>query len=221
MTTRPADFINLDGFEHRRIFDGIDHIWQALDRLPSYLADHGEWTILGDVAPTAVLVGDVYIGEGAVVEPYAMIVGPTIIGPNCTIRHAAYIRGDVLVAHDCVIGHCSEIKSSILLPGAKVPHFNYVGDSILGRNVNLGAGTICANLRFDGNQVSVRTNGSREPKLPTGRRKLGAIIGDEAQTGCNVVLDPGSLLPRETTVHSAPRPTEPGSRAPAAPTSKR
>ena len=207
MLTSPHDFFELNGFAHAGIFDGTEHVWQALDRLPDYLDAHDDWHVLGDVAPSAVLEGSVFIGRGTVVEPYAFIIGPAIIGENCTIRHSAYIRGDVIVGDDCIIGHCSELKSSIILNGTNVPHFNYVGDSIIGNDVNLGAGTICANLRLDEGEVFVNGRTPDLPSIRTGRQKLGAIIGDGTRTSCNLVLNPGTLLPRGSAVRppSSPR----------------
>ena len=200
MLTSPHDFFELNGFVQADIFDGIEHAWEALDRLPDYLEAHDDWRVLGDIAPGAVLRGNVFIGRGTVVEPYAFIIGPAIIGENCTIRHSAYIRGDVIVGDDCIIGHCSELKSSIILNGTNVPHFNYVGDSIIGNDVNLGAGTICANLRLDEGEVFVNGRTPEREPIPTGRQKLGAIIGDGTRTSCNLVLNPGTLLPRGSAV---------------------
>ncbi|HUU53513.1 MAG TPA: hypothetical protein VMY87_01220 [Armatimonadota bacterium] len=200
MLTSPRDFFELNGFAQADIFDGTEHAWEALDRLSDYLDAHGDWHVLGDVAPGAVLRGNVFIGRGTVVEPYAFIIGPAIIGENCTIRHSAYIRGDVIVGDDCIIGHCSELKSSIILNGSNVPHFNYVGDSIIGNDVNLGAGTICANLRLDEGEVFINGRTPKREPIPTGRQKLGAIIGDGTRTSCNLVLNPGTLLPRGSAV---------------------
>lgn len=200
MLTSPYDFFDLDGFAHADIFDGTEHVWQALDRLSDYLDAHDDWRVLGDVAPGAVIQGNVFIGRGTVVEPYAFIIGPAIIGENCTIRHSAYIRGDVIVGDDCIIGHCSELKSSIILNGTNVPHFNYVGDSIIGNDVNLGAGTICANLRLDEGEILVNGRTPERESIPTGRQKLGAIIGDGTRTSCNLVLNPGTLLPKGSAV---------------------
>lgn len=200
MLTRPEDFFDLGGFEHRGLFASVEHVWEALGGLRDHLAAHCTGEVLGEVAPGALLIGPVTVGCGTVVEPHAVINGPAIIGANCRIRHSAYVRGDIVVGDGCVVGHATELKSSILLPGAKAPHFNYVGDSILGREVNLGAGAVCANLRLDGGEVFV-TSGSRQgARLATGRRKLGAIIGDGASIGCNVVLEPGALLPKHAAV---------------------
>ena len=200
MLTSACDFLDLDSFAYADIFDGAQYVWQALDRLPDYLNAHGDWRILGNVDAKAVLDGSVFIGRGTVVEPCAFIIGPAIIGENCTIRHSAYIRGDVIVGDNCIIGHCSELKSSIILNGSNVPHFNYVGDSIIGNDVNLGAGTICANLRLDEGEILVNGRTPALPSIRTGRQKLGAIIGDGTRTACNLVLNPGTLLPKGSAV---------------------
>ncbi len=135
------------------------------------------------------------IGEGTIIEPGAYIRGPCIIGKNCQIRHGAYIRGNVIIGDHCVVGHATELKHSILLDHAHAAHFAFVGDSILGNGVNLGAGVRCANLRLDGAPVCVQYG---EESFSTGMRKLGAVIGDEAQIGCNVVLNPGTCFGKES-----------------------
>lgn len=149
--------------------------------------------ILGDVHPQAVLEGRIYIAKGAQVGPAAYIQGPCYIGPGSEVRHAAFIRGDVYVGAEAVVGHTTEVKSSIFMDQAKAGHFAYIGDSVLGRNVNLGAGTKLANLKLDRKPVKVRLPGCQK-RISTGLKKFGAILGDESQTGCNSVLSPGSLL---------------------------
>ncbi len=134
---------------------------------------------------------DVELREGAVIEPCAFIKGPAIIGSNAQIRHCAYIRGDVFVDKDCVVGHTTEVKHSIFLNGAKAGHFAYIGDSILGIDVNLGAGTKLANLRLDRRSVRLKAN---RGIIDTNIRKFGAIIGDKTQIGCNTVTNPGALI---------------------------
>jgi len=188
---RPQDFFDLASFEHRAIFEGAEYVWRALERLESYLNEVLEPAVLGDVAPGAWVEGRVYIGPGTIVEPGALVRGPAIIGPGCQLRHGCYVRGSVLVGKNCVIGHCTEIKSSILLDGAKAAHFNYVGDSILGNRVKLGAGTACSNLKLTPGSVVVEVNGR---KMETGLRKLGAIVGDDVETGCNAILNPAAMI---------------------------
>ncbi len=208
----PAAFFDLDPFPHAAIFAGCEFVWQALAGIDAYL-----WQRLGgrgldnegEILPGAHLgPGDIVIGPGSVVEPGAYIAGPTLIGANCEIRHGAYVRGGVILGDGCVVGHASEVKNAIFLPGAHAPHFAYVGDSVLGRRVNLGAGTKLSNLTL----VSAKDPATgKRPTLQlaiegelydTGLTKLGAILGDDAQTGCNSVLNPGVLLGRRSLVYA-------------------
>ncbi len=153
----------------------------------------------GNLMPGAALVcagalfasRDVQIGPGAIVEAGALVKGPAIIGEHTEVRQGAYLRGDCLIGQKCVVGHTTEVKHSIFLNGAKAGHFAYVGDSILGRDVNMGAGTKLANLKFGPGTVSVMVNNQR---IDTGRRKIGAILGDNVQTGCNSVTNPGTVV---------------------------
>jgi NDP-sugar pyrophosphorylase family protein len=144
------------------------------------------------IMPGAYLFDDkIIIGPGSVVEPGALIKGPTVIGGDVEIRQGAYVRGNCLVGNKCVVGHATEMKNSIMLDGAKAGHFAYVGDSILGCGVNLGAGTKLANLKMIAGSIVVTVDRKR---YDTRRRKLGAIIGDSTETGCNSVTSPGTLL---------------------------
>lgn len=155
--------------------------------------------IKGDVHPTTFISGRVYIAEGAIVEPTALIQGPCVIGPKAEVRHGAYIRGNTWVGSNAVVGHTTEVKGSIFFDGAKAGHFAYVGDSILGRDVNLGAGTKLANLKLKGDAVKVKHPTTGE-LVSTGLRKFSSIMGDNSQTGCNSVLSPGTLLMPHTAV---------------------
>jgi NDP-sugar pyrophosphorylase family protein len=149
--------------------------------------------VAGKVHEGAWLTGRVYVAKGAVVEPSAYIQGPCFIGPDAEVRHGAYIRGNVYVGARAVVGHTSEVKGSVLMDDAKAAHFAYVGDSFLGRHVNLGAGTKLANLKLKGDEVRFRSPQTGLP-VSSGLRKLGAIMGDNSQTGCNAVLSPGTLM---------------------------
>ena len=143
----------------------------------------------------AVLVGDRFaFGRGVLVETQAMLKAPVICDDCSEIRQGAYLRGYCLAGKRCVLGHTTEIKNSIFLNDAKAGHFAYLGDSILGNNCNLGAGTKFANLRFIGGNIVIRHNNQL---FDTGRRKLGAILGDGSQTGCNSVTSPGTIFGRE------------------------
>jgi NDP-sugar pyrophosphorylase family protein len=148
-------------------------------------------------AGTGFLSLDVFVGPGSVIEPGALITGPTIIGARCEIRQGAYIRGHCLVGDGCVVGHTTEMKHSVMLNGAKAGHFAYIGDSILGNRTNLGAGTKLANLKIVDTPVSVSVQGRRHD---TGLRKFGAVVGDDSETGCNSVTNPGTLLGRRCRV---------------------
>ena len=141
--------------------------------------------------------GPVIIEQSAVVEPSTHFIGPCYIGNEAVIRHGAYVREYSWICSTAVVGHASEVKHSILLPGAKAPHFNYVGDSILGKAVNLGAGVKLSNLRNDGAEVYLRIGDDRRP---SGLRKFGAILGEGCQLGCNAVTNPGTILGRNSTV---------------------
>tara|TARA_B100000925_G_scaffold291163_1_gene278307 strand:+ start:1099 stop:1806 length:708 start_codon:yes stop_codon:yes gene_type:complete len=135
--------------------------------------------------------GPVMIEVGAVIEPSTHFIGPCFVGKDATIRHGAYIRENAWICSHALVGHCSEVKHSILLPYSKAPHFNYVGDSILGKSVNLGAGVKLSNLRNDGTEVYLRIEKSR---IGSGLRKFGAILGEGCQLGCNAVTNPGTVL---------------------------
>lgn len=199
----PSAFFALGTSAHAALFSGAASAWEALDALPGHLAEllaaaEGP-RLRGRVEDGAVLVGDdILLGEGSTIEAGAYVKGPCVIGAGVEVRHGAYLRGTVLVGDSCVVGHATEVKGSIFLEGAKAGHFAYVGDSILGRDVNLGAGTKLANLKLAGDEVLVRCGESR---VATGRRKLGAILGDEVQTGCNSVTNPGTMLGPRCLVH--------------------
>lgn len=149
--------------------------------------------------PRVVLAGDrIAIGKGTRIAPGATLHGPLRIGRDCEIRAGAFLRGGVWLGDRAVVGANVEVKRAILLDGAKAPHLNYVGDSILGRGVNLGAGTILSNFRHDGASISIPTPAGR---VETGRRKLGALLGDGVETGCNAVLHPGTVVGAGTRIY--------------------
>jgi len=141
--------------------------------------------------------GDVFIHPSVKLPSHATIIGPAWIGPETEIRPGAYIRGNVIVGARCVLGNSCEFKNCLLLDGVQVPHFSYVGDSVLGNRAHLGAGVILSNLRLDQQPVVVRAEGRT---FETGLRKFGAVLGDEAEVGCNAVLNPGSVLGRRALV---------------------
>jgi bifunctional UDP-N-acetylglucosamine pyrophosphorylase/glucosamine-1-phosphate N-acetyltransferase len=165
---------------------------QLLAELPSSLIE-------GCLDPGAHLLGDrIVISAGARVHAGAVIEGPVFLGPDAQVLAGAYLRGGVWLGEGARVGANTEVKHAVFLPGARAPHLNYVGDSILGANVNLGAGTILANFRHDGADIEIPTAAGR---LGTGRRKLGAVLGDNVKTGCNAVLHPGVIVGRETNIY--------------------
>jgi len=195
----PRALFDLAGIDFADLFDDLEFAWEALRRLPDWLKAHVRSEIRCEVAEGAFVAREgVFVAEGAVVEPTAFVTGPTILGPGTLVRHGAYVRGNVLCGRKCVIGHTTEVKGAILLDGAKAPHFAYVGDSILGRDVNLGAGTKLSNLKMVGTTVTVRCG---DRVIDTGLRKFGAVIGDGAETGCNSVLSPGVVLGQRCLVY--------------------
>ncbi|MFC1837125.1 hypothetical protein ACFLYW_00390 [Thermodesulfobacteriota bacterium] len=159
----------------------------------------GELLIGASVIMAGAVFADshIKIGKGVLIETGALIKSPTIIGDQTEVRQGAYIRGNCLIGRQCVVGHVTEVKNTIFLDGAKAGHFAYLGDSILGNQVNLGAGTKLANLRFIKGEVSINTG---DDQIKTGLRKLGAILGDYVQTGCNTVTNPGTLLGKKSMV---------------------
>ena len=196
----PAAFFSLQDYAHRALFEGASFVWEPLAQIDLYLSTLSLGKIDCPIPHTVHLVNPhlISIGRGSHIEPGAFIQGPCILGEESTVRHGAYIRGGVIAGDRCVIGHSSEVKHSILLNGVKVPHFNYVGDSILGNEVNLGAGVKCANYRLDGRPVAIRFEGGW---VETHMNKLGAIVGDRAQIGCNCVTSPGTLIGCEALSH--------------------
>jgi NDP-sugar pyrophosphorylase family protein len=190
---RPAEFFDLEGFAHPDLLLPDEPVWSALgQRLVDYLEGRRDWEIHVELPAGVHLLGDrIAIAPGCRIEPGAVIVGPAVLDEGVEIRTGAYIRQNVVLAAGSTVGAHSEVKGSILLPGAKAPHQAYVGDSILGRDVNLGAGTICSNVKNVGREVSFRAGGET---IHTGLRKFGAILGDGCMTGCNTVLNPGVLM---------------------------
>ena len=180
------------------IFPNI--VENRIQDVPYWRDSENPWSIfdLGDHSLNSQLMNMGGAEDGVFIHPQAQIgecvriEGPCYIGPNAEIRHSAYLRQGSWICQGAVVGHSSEIKNSILLPNSKAPHFNYVGDSILGFNVNIGAGVKLSNVRNDRKEIGiVLENGER---INTGLRKLGALIGDYSQIGCNAVTNPGAII---------------------------
>ena len=196
-------FFSIDSFFYKEIFLSCEQVWEALCKLPSYIASQklGDW--YSEPSKNCFLVSPekISIGKNTIIEPGAFLEGPSIIGEDVLIRSGAYVRKYSLLGKGVIIGHGTEVKNSILLNGAHAAHFSYVGDSILGKDVNLGAGVKCANLRLDKKKIALNYQGKI---FQTNLEKMGAIIGDYSQIGCNAVLNPGTFLAK----HSLCRPLQ-------------
>jgi len=192
-----ADLFDLSQTKHAALLEG-GPAWATLPRICDYLTANLLPANHACVSPGATIGEQVLLGPGTVVEPGATIIGPAIVGANCQIRHNAFIRENVIIGDNCVIGNSCELKNALLFNDCQVPHFNYVGDSILGHHAHLGAGVLLSNFKsLDGN-VTVQHG---DDKIDTGLRKFGALIGDHAELGCNCVLNPGSIIGRRSVVY--------------------
>jgi NDP-sugar pyrophosphorylase family protein len=192
------EFFSLHDFEHASLWRKDSLISDALHHLEGYLTNYSYKIDIQ--IPDGVHLKNkelISIGEGTTIDPGVLIEGPCIIGKNCRIRHGAFLRGFVILGNSCVVGHCSEVKHSIIMNGASAAHLCYVGDSIIGPSVNLGAGVKCANLRLDRREVSLQFE---DKKIQTGLKKLGAILGEGVQIGCNCVLNPGTVIGKKSVV---------------------
>lgn len=173
--------------------------WEWLRRIgPALAAYNFEVSTAASARPAGVHIeGAVYLHPTVKLPAYATIIGPAWIGAGTEIRPGAFIRGNVIVGANCVLGNACEFKNALLMDGVQVPHFSYVGDSILGDRAHFGAGVICSNLRLDQKTVVVRTE---TQTFETGLRKFGAIVGEGAEVGCNAVLNPGTVLGKRSLV---------------------
>jgi NDP-sugar pyrophosphorylase family protein len=194
----PSDFLNLDQTEHRTIFDNSIQVWDVLKQIGSYLQFRLKPAVQGRIMGRPFISDHVYVGTGTVIENGATIKGPAWIGNNCEIRSGCYIRENVIIGDGVVLGNSCEFKNSIVFNDAQIPHFSYVGDSVLGYRAHLGAGVILSNVRLDRKEISVKQDSDF---IPTGLRKFGAIIGDRTEIGCNAVISPGSIIGRNSLIY--------------------
>jgi len=191
-----TEFLDLSRTVHGELFRKGEPVWNALSRIAPYLAERlTDPSTEGAVVSEQASIGpQVHLEEGVTVEPFVNIQGPAWIGPGTTIRSGAYLRPNVIAGAGVTLGNSCEFKNCLLFDGVQVPHFNYVGDSLLGHDAHLGAGVILSNVRLDRQDVIVTAAGQR---ISTGLRKFGAVVGDRTEVGCNAVLSPGSLLGRD------------------------
>ncbi len=191
----PRNFFDLSSFSFNDIFTGADTPWEVLPKINIYIKNKFK---IKTTRPNYKNRKDVYVGKGTVIEKDVVIKGPAIIGENCYLESGCLLRENCILGDNVHLGHGAEIKNSIIMNDTAIAHFNYVGDSIIGNNVNFSAGAITANLRLDKKPVSVKA-GKR--KIATGLRKFGALIGDGAVVGVNSVLNPGTILGKNCIVY--------------------
>lgn len=175
------------------LFESAEYPWEILPKINEYAL----MLIDAKIDGYMLLKEGVLVGKNVKIYPGATIEAPAVIGSECEIRPGAFIRGNVITGRACVIGNSSELKNCILLDEVQVPHYNYVGDSILGNKAHTGAGTICSNLKSDGKPVVIHGDIDYE----TGLRKIGGILGDGADVGCGSVINPGTVIGKNTSVY--------------------
>ena len=189
------DLYDLNETIAKDIFDGCTYPWEVLPKIKDFIIELGnslnpeEYNKINE---------NVWISKSAKIAPTAYIAGPAIIGKDTEIRHCAFIRGNAIVGNNCVVGNSTELKNVILFNNVQVPHYNYVGDSILGYHSHMGAGSITSNVKSDKKLVIIK-NG--EENIETGLKKFGAMIGDNVEIGCGSVLNPGSIVGRNSNIY--------------------
>lgn len=178
-----------------KVFEGCTYPWEVLPKIGAFITELGETLSEEEYNK----VGEnVWIAKSAKVAPTAFINGPAIIGKEAEVRHCAFIRGNAIVGEGAVVGNSTELKNVILFNKVQVPHYNYVGDSILGYRAHMGAGSITSNVKSDKTLVEITINGKR---METGLKKMGAMLGDNVEVGCNSVLNPGTVIGREANIY--------------------
>ena len=188
-------FQDLDKTMAKELFEQTEYPWEIIGKISEFILKTGETLPKDEYEEVR---EHVWIHKSALVFPNAYIGAPSIIGPNAKILHCAFVRENALVGAGCTVGNSTELKNVILFDGVEVPHYNYVGDSILGYKAHMGAGAITSNLKADKTNVTVSIEGQ---KVETGIRKMGAILGDFAEIGCNSVLNPGTIVAHHSNVY--------------------
>lgn len=177
------------------LFEGVTYPWEVLPKISSFILELGaslpeeEYEKRGE---------NVWVARSAKVAPTAFIGGPAIIGKDAEVRHCAFIRGNAIVGEGAVVGNSTELKNVVLFNKVQVPHYNYVGDSVLGYKSHMGAGSICSNVKSDKKLVVVKDS---DEKIETGLKKFGAMLGDHVEVGCGSVLNPGTVIGRNTNIY--------------------
>ena len=196
---KTKELYNLEHTLSRPLLEKYEYPWEALSEIKSFIIGLGKTL---DKDRFDEISENVWIAKSATVFPSAYIAPPCIIGENTEVRHCAFIRGSVLIGDNCVVDNSTEVKNAIVFDNVEIPHYNYVGDSVLGYKSHLGAGAVTSNIKSDRTPVSIRTE---DGKVETGLIKFGAMVGDYTEVGCNSVLCPGTVLGKHCTVYPLSR----------------
>ncbi len=194
----PEEFLTLSHTSHPKLFENQKYVWDALKQISSYLQFRLKPAVLGQLVGKPFISNAVFVGAGTVIEQGAVLKGPAWIGENCHIRSGCYVRENVIAGDGVVMGNSCEFKNCILFDEVQVPHFNYVGDSVLGYRAHLGAGVILSNVKLDHREIHVS---AADGHIATGLKKFGAIVGDRTEIGCNAVINPGTVLGRDCVIY--------------------
>lgn len=190
-----ADLFDLKETIAADIFTGCEYPWEVLPKIKAFILELGKSLSLDDYDhPTE----DIWIAKSATVAPSASISGPCIVGKYAEVRHCAFIRGSAIIGEHAVVGNSTELKNVILFNKVQVPHYNYVGDSILGYKAHMGAGAITSNVKSDKTLIKIHI---QDEVIETGMKKIGALLGDNVEVGCNSVLNPGTIIGRSSNVY--------------------
>ncbi len=190
---KTTDLYSIETEYLKPLFESCEYPWEMLPKIKDYIKELIQKGIEGFTE----IADGVLVGENVKIHPSVTIEPNTIIGHNTEIRPGAFLRGNIITGSGCVIGNSTELKNCILLNKVQVPHYNYVGDSVLGNKAHMGAGSICSNLKSDGKAVVIHAN----PDIETGLRKIGGILADGADIGCGCVINPGTVIGRDTSVY--------------------
>lgn len=192
---KTKELLSLDKSAAGEFLSRFEYPWQALSSIKGFISEYGKRL---DKAEYDEISPCVWVHKTAKLAPTAFVGSPSVIGEGSEVRHCAFIRGSALVGKNCVIGNSTEIKNAILFDNVQVPHYNYVGDSILGYKSHMGAGSVTSNVKSDKTLVVLK---NRNEKIETGLKKFGAILGDGVEVGCNSVLNPGTVIGRNTNIY--------------------
>ena len=192
---RIENLYNLEQTIAKDIFEGVTYPWEVLQKIEEFIISLGKTLDKNEYEEKG---ENIWIAKSAKVAPTAYIAGPAIIGKNAEIRHCAFIRGKAIVGEGAVVGNSTELKNVILFNKVQVPHYNYVGDSILGYKSHMGAGSITSNVKSDKKLVIVKND---KEQIETGLKKFGAMLGDEVEVGCSSVLNPGTVIGKHTNIY--------------------